>query len=79
MQCLLLEEHIALRSNDFHLADTTHSCTLCQFTIELDIDEVVASEPGLSETVRQGLVYIGGYILHQIPDLKDLEDEDSKR
>ena len=62
-----------------HLPDTNHICPLCNVTIELDIDEVLKAESELPMSVRQGLIYISGYVLHQLPVLNDLLDEEDSK
>ena len=58
-----------------HLPETNHVCSFYSVSIELDLDEIVESKSELPISVRQGMLYIAGYVMRQLPALNDLLEE----
>ena len=49
---------------------------MCNVKIELNIDDIIEAEAEMPTTVRQGLLYISGYVAHKLPDLSNQLEED---
>ena len=51
---------------------------MCIVKIELDFNEIIEAEAGIPLTVRQGLLFIAGYVTRKLPNLSNqLEEEDT--
>ena len=65
-------------AKELDLPPTNHDCPLCIVKIELDFNEIIEAEAGIPLTVRQGLLFITGYVTRKLPNLSNqLEEEDT--